>query len=117
MRLGRERAAARSARCKNQKIRTRKFGFVTFGVTRTGIGRSARRALVVAALTAIQAVIHYRFLRFPDFLIHKNKKDRYLRTCLFCFGDPDGNRTRVTAVKGRCLSRLTTGPFDFDSIA
>ena len=27
-------------------------------------------------------------------------------------GDPDGNRTRVTAVKGRCLSRLTTGPFD-----
>ncbi len=36
-------------------------------VTRTGIGRSARRALVVAALTAIQAVIHYRFLRFPPF--------------------------------------------------
>ena len=26
------------------------------------------------------------------------------------FGDPDENRTRVTAVKGRCLSRLTTGP-------
>ena len=25
-------------------------------------------------------------------------------------GDPDGNRTRVTAVKGRCLNRLTTGP-------
>ena len=25
--------------------------------------------------------------------------------------DPDGNRTRVTAVKGRCLNRLTTGPF------
>ena len=25
-------------------------------------------------------------------------------------GDPDENRTRVTAVKGRCLSRLTTGP-------
>ena len=29
---------------------------------------------------------------------------------VLCFGDPDGNRTRVTAVKGRCLSRLTTGP-------
>ena len=28
----------------------------------------------------------------------------------FVVGDPDGNRTRVTAVKGRCLSRLTTGP-------
>ena len=26
-------------------------------------------------------------------------------------GDPDGNRTRVTAVKGRCLNRLTTGPY------
>ena len=25
-------------------------------------------------------------------------------------GDPDENRTRVTAVKGRCLSRLTNGP-------
>ena len=24
--------------------------------------------------------------------------------------DPDGNRTRVTAVKGRCLNRLTTEP-------
>ena len=27
-----------------------------------------------------------------------------------CSGDPDENRTRVTAVKGRCLNRLTTGP-------
>ena len=26
------------------------------------------------------------------------------------FGDPTGNRTRVTAVKGRCLNRLTIGP-------
>ena len=25
--------------------------------------------------------------------------------------DPDGIRTHVTAVKGRCLNRLTTGPF------
>ena len=31
-------------------------------------------------------------------------------------GDPDGNRTRVTAVKGRCLSRLTTGPSDYFTI-
>ena len=27
------------------------------------------------------------------------------------YGDPDENRTRVTAVKGRCLNRLTTGPY------
>ena len=25
-------------------------------------------------------------------------------------GDPDENRTRVTAVKGRCLNLLTNGP-------
>ena len=25
-------------------------------------------------------------------------------------GDPTGNRTPVTAVKGRCLDRLTIGP-------
>ena len=28
----------------------------------------------------------------------------------FFFGDPYGNRTHVTAVKGRCLNRLTNGP-------
>ena len=27
-------------------------------------------------------------------------------------GDPRGNRTPVTAVKGRCLNRLTIGPND-----
>ena len=26
--------------------------------------------------------------------------------------DSDGNRTRVTAVKGRCLDRLTTEPYN-----
>ena len=31
--------------------------------------------------------------------------------------DSDGNRTRVTAVKGRCLNRLTTEPdIDFFKI-
>ena len=29
----------------------------------------------------------------------------------FIFSDSDGNRTRVTAVKGRCLNRLTTEPY------
>ena len=31
-------------------------------------------------------------------------------TGCFFFGDPIGTRTRVTAVKGRCLNRLTMGP-------
>ena len=26
-------------------------------------------------------------------------------------GDPTGTRTRVTAVKGRCLNHLTMGPY------
>ena len=31
---------------------------------------------------------------------------------VFCFvGDPYGNRTHVTAVKGPCLNRLTNGPY------
>ena len=31
-------------------------------------------------------------------------------------GDPYGTRTRVTAVKGRCLNHLTNGPFDPQNI-
>ena len=34
----------------------------------------------------------------------------------FIFGDPYGNRTHVTAVKGRCLNRLTNGPGSGDLI-
>ena len=37
------------------------------------------------------------------------KKDTHRKVCVF-FGDPYGNRTHVTAVKGRCLNRLTNGP-------
>ena len=43
----------------------------------------------------------------------KNKK-RTKKVPVFLqvlYGDPDENRTRVTAVKGRCLNRLTTGPY------
>ena len=50
--------------------------------------------------------------------LYKNKiaplMERYFVRQYFdnmSFGDPDENRTRVTAVKGRCLSRLTTGPW------
>ena len=37
------------------------------------------------------------------------QKSRCERTGIF-HGDPYGNRTHVTAVKGRCLNRLTNGP-------
>ena len=36
------------------------------------------------------------------------KKDTNLVS--FFHGDPYGNRTHVTAVKGPCLNRLTNGP-------
>ena len=39
----------------------------------------------------------------------KNKK-HHSKRMVFSFGDPYENRTRVTAVKGRCLDRLTNGP-------
>ena len=39
--------------------------------------------------------------------LHKANPDY---SCAEGTGDPYGNRTRVTAVKGRCLSRLTNGP-------
>ena len=40
-------------------------------------------------------------------MIHHQKK--HAEACFF-LGDPDENRTRVTAVKGPCLNLLTTGP-------
>ncbi len=43
------------------------------------------------------------------------KKDRHPMVSVF-FGDPYGNRTHVTAVKGRCLNRLTNGPGSGDLI-
>ena len=33
-----------------------------------------------------------------------------------CFGDPYGNRTHVSAVKGRCLNRLTMEPHIYLSL-
>ena len=36
---------------------------------------------------------------------------------IFKKSDPYGTRTRVTAVKGRCLNRLTNGPYNKLGIA
>ena len=41
---------------------------------------------------------------------HADKSKKTLDERLFVFGDPYGNRTHVTAVKGPCLNRLTNGP-------
>ena len=45
----------------------------------------------------------------PSAWINKTVEHRSVR--LFYFGDPYGNRTHVTAVKGPCLNRLTNGPW------
>ena len=44
------------------------------------------------------------------------KKLRYEMYRSIFHGDPYGNRTHVTAVKGRCLNRLTNGPGSGDLI-
>ena len=44
--------------------------------------------------------------RFP----YGSPKKERCESISLLFGDPYGNRTHVTAVKGRCLNRLTNGP-------
>ena len=48
------------------------------------------------------------FVSIPWCLNCEQKRNR--KSDSFFIGDPDGNWTRVTAVKGRCLNLLTTGP-------
>ena len=45
----------------------------------------------------------------------QNKK--HSNRSAFCFGDPYENRTRVTAVKGRCLNLLTNGPLANETLS
>ena len=40
----------------------------------------------------------------------RKRKRAFFSERSFSHGDPYGNRTHVTAVKGRCLDRLTNGP-------
>ena len=51
----------------------------------------------------------HRHVFLTAFRFPYSKKDTHRKVCVF-FGDPYGNRTHVTAVKGRCLNRLTNGP-------
>ena len=46
-------------------------------------------------------------------MILEYKKRNSINKLSFFFGDPYGNRTHVTAVKGPCLNRLTNGPYVF----
>ncbi len=44
------------------------------------------------------------YCAISNFILKESKNSFY------SYNDSDGNRTRVTAVKGRCLNRLTTEP-------
>ena len=48
--------------------------------------------------------------QFAELTQKRHKKTPPLLQRSFFHGDPYGNRTHVTAVKGRCLNRLTNGP-------
>ena len=56
--------------------------------------------------------IYNRFMSYAYINYFYQKKIKTSELLLGCFrGDPWGNRTPVTAVKGRCLNRLTNGPY------
>ena len=52
---------------------------------------------------------HFRTLCFFFIFFYRKMGTRKFPS-FSCIGDSTGNRTRVTAVKGRCLNHLTMGP-------
>ena len=86
------------------------------GVTR-GKFRLWRIFLLVATLSELRSALlakcelpQKRLTAFASSILATGyKKGTHSVVCSF-FGDPWENRTPVTAVKGRCLSRLTNGP-------
>ena len=55
----------------------------------------------------LSPMVYYVFI-IKSIVKQKNRPRK--RSLFFSVGDPYGNRTHVTAVKGPCLSRLTNGP-------
>ena len=76
-------------------------------VTRTGIDfikehpPSSRRAANAHRAFALDGF---------DSHCSRHEKNPHQKVRAIFHGDPYGNRTHVTAVKGRCLNRLTNGP-------
>ena len=82
-------------------------------VTRTGIDLHFRYAEIKVSLGQALATnsplgcwIEMGSIPTPQY----NEKTPVQKHWSFFHGDPYGNRTHVTAVKGRCLNRLTNGP-------
>ena len=83
------------------------------GVTRTGIcpviqglhgRRRSKGSSPCASLCSAPGAI-------PTYRDTMDEKKHSRKWSAFFHGDPYGNRTHVTAVKGPCLNRLTNGPF------
>ena len=55
--------------------------------------------------------IHLLYPNYLKYTIKANPSPNGNGFAFNLFGDPDGNRTHDTTVKGWCLNRLTTGPF------
>ena len=83
-------------RCFNAKIPHRSAGFLPASLLLMQVGGDNRTR--ICDLSRVRRAL-YR-LSYASILETAKKG-----------GDPDGTRTRVAAVKGRSLNRLTTGPF------
>ena len=95
--IPRTEAAACSTACKKARGRA---------VTRTGISRGLKNSPLDCFLRAAAR-------RPVCFLVRKHKNKPSSLSWRAYFGDPYGNRTHVTAVKGPCLNRLTNGPLQY----
>ena len=96
---------------------------VSFLVTRTGILRRLRRLRVASAFVLTAGQNQRHCIPLPCLRMElpgdrtqwvrsdiRITKKETIRMDGFFFGDPYGNRTHITAVKGRCLNLLTNGP-------
>ncbi len=77
-------------------------------VTRTGIDQIKERPPSSRRAASAHRALAFRMVRFPK--CSSMKKSPFHSERASFHGDPYGNRTHVTAVKGRCLNRLTNGP-------
>ena len=62
----------------------------------------------ILVLQTIALPLGYCAIQYP--ILNTLYVARYKKICFLKANDSNGNRTRVTAVKGRCLNRLTMEP-------
>ena len=93
----------------NKNNLNRKNRFRLFLVTRTGIILACEVSHGETASLWPRTRRLRRRVRFRAWS-YQEKREAGQMSCFSFSGDPYGNRTHVTAVKGPCLNRLTNGP-------